>query len=221
MGASLAIKNRVAANAPMTFPTRWYTPEGDSLSSGSASSTINVFTYTVLPEAVPKIYGSIRAISGSTLATMSVATRMASVDAGIVAGERNIMSVLIGANDLGGYAGGTDAAAAAAYSTALAVYLDARRAAGFKVIACTITPRTTAIGSGIAWAAFNARRAIVNTTIRTWVGSHCDAVADFAATSIGADNDCLDTLKYSDGLHPTDAANVVLKDCIKPVINSL
>jgi lysophospholipase L1-like esterase len=69
---------------------------------------------------------------------------------------------------------------------------------------------------------FNTERDTVNATIRTWVGVHADAIADFAADpTMGPDSAAASTTLYSDGTHPTDAGYVLLERVLQPVINGL
>ena len=77
----------------------------------------------------------------------------------------------------------------------------------------TVTPRT--VGG------FNTARNTVNPILRTWVGSYCDAIADFAAdATIGADAHASDVAKYGDGTHPTNATQIVMESIIRPVLNA-
>ena len=69
---------------------------------------------------------------------------------------------------------------------------------------------------------FNTARNTVNTTLRTWVGTHCDAIADFAAdATMGPDAAASNATYYSDGTHPTAAGQVILETVIRSVINAL
>lgn len=80
----------------------------------------------------------------------------------------------------------------------LEAYCDARRAAGWKVVVCTLTPDTQDAGG-------NTFRNAVNALIYAWSpGAHADAIADFAADpTMGPDAAANDTTLYSDGIHPT------------------
>jgi len=59
-------------------------------------------------------------------------------------------------------------------------YCDGRRAAGWKVVIFTLTDRTDGAVSG-AQAAFDTKRAAINTAIRAGWASHADALIDLAA----------------------------------------
>lgn len=188
--------------------TRIYCAEGDSISAADGA-----YPYLFGPNASPAVIGVNRAVSGSGIAQLN--TRAASVDA-IVSGRSGvaqdcILSVLIGANDLAGYVGG-----ASAYAADLATYCDARRAAGWQVVVCTILPKD-------GDATHNARRAVVNADITsTWGGVHCDAIADFAAnTTIGEDADAANPTYYSDGVHLTAAGQAIAEPILRAAVNSL
>lgn len=127
-----------------------------------------------------------------------------------------ILSVLIGAgsSDLIDYIGilgnGLDG-----WLADLAAYCDARRSAGFKVIASTLHPKASVTG-------WETARSYVNPIIRTWVGSHCEAVADYAAHPImGPAAAASDVTLYSDGTHPTALGQTYNLDVFTPVINSM
>lgn len=185
-------------------PVKLYCAEGDSISRSFSYS----FPYTV--GANLSLYGTVRAVSGSTLADL--VSRATGTDAVLPAdktGRKFVLSVLVGANDLTTYAGGSDTIAANNYLTDLAAYCDARRAAGWKVVICTILPHTTAINSGVTDATNNTRRAIVNSSIRSsWVGVHADALADLGGdATMGADTAAVNTSLYADGYHPTSTGH--------------
>jgi lysophospholipase L1-like esterase len=194
--------------------------EGDSISGGFSYS----YPFKFGANASPVVLANVFATSGQTLAGLN--TRAATVDAvlpPIIArvGRRFILTVLIGANDLNGYAGATDAIAAASYTADLAAYCDARRQAGWYVIVCTLLPRDP-----VAAANYNARRNIVNSNITgSWVGLHCDAIADFGAdATVGGDaaaSPASGNTYYADGLHPTDAGQVILEGIIRTKINAV
>jgi lysophospholipase L1-like esterase len=185
--------------------TSVYVSEGDSL---SAQTYGNLF----VPNATTSLIYRNNAVGGSTMATLN--SRAAALDALLPAnrGTRKfILSVMIGANDLNiGYSGG-----ASGYATDLAAYCDARRAAGWIVIVGTLLPR-------IGVTNWSTLRATVNAAIATWVGVHCNGVADFASEpTYGPDAAASDTAKYPDGLHPVAAGYTAMEVVIRPVINGL
>ena len=111
------------------------------------------------------------------------------------------MTVFIGANDI---------AATWKYATvqdwlnALFAYADRWRATGAKVIVATILPQQIP-GKDDYNAEVNRRRAVANPAIRAAIGTHVDAVADYAADPVmGPEAAASDKSLYQDGLHPTD-----------------
>ncbi len=152
-----------AAASSITLATpRIYIAEGDSLTGGFTFC----YPYLFGPNASPSVQAADYGTSGATLSTLN--SRAATIDAIIPPnpGSRKfILSVLLGANDLSG--------TNSTFAADLATYCDARRAAGWKVVVCTVLPST---GGQI-----NTQRGAVNTAIRTWTGVHADAIADFAS----------------------------------------
>lgn len=103
-----------------------------------------------------------------------------------------IVTILIGANDLGEYA------TPEAWLDALWTYTARWKATGAKVAVGTVLPRCN-------YARHNEFRAVVNSAIRGGVGSKIDAVIDYAADpDVGPDAAACDKSWYMDGLHPTD-----------------
>ena len=196
---AMLVQRASVSGITATPAARIYVAEGDSITA--APTTPLSYAYRFGPNANPTVIGEDIAVSGSALADMNA--RAANLDAIIPpnrSGRKFILSVLIGAN-------GID-------TPGLATYLDARRAAGWKVVLCTILPRTAD--------GFNALRDAANTTMRGWVGVHADAIADFAADpTMGPDAAAANTALYSDGTHPTDAGQTILESIIRPVINAL
>lgn len=194
-----------ASSITATSTTRILVAEGDSI-TGAASFD---YPYLFGPNANPALYGVVYAVSGSTIANLN--TRATIVD-GIIppstSGRKFILSVLIGANGLGG------AADVPAWLASLATYLDARRAAGWTVVLCTVLPSTAA--------GFNANRNTANATLSTWVGTHCDALCDFAAeATMGPDAAASNATYYSDGTHPTAAGQALLEVVYRAAVNAV
>jgi lysophospholipase L1-like esterase len=173
-----------------------YVAEGDSITRGTYSGLLS---YANL---VNEVSGGLHRGNVVNLAVGSsqvtgLQSRAATTDTYLQSGQRvNVLSVLIGVNDQ--VSGGLSTST---FLTNFASYCDSRRAAGWKVVVATLLPgtETALINSG-----FEAWRQTVNTALRGWVGSHCDAVADFAASSImGDEADANNTTYYSDKVHPT------------------
>lgn len=181
--------------------------EGDSISSYSGN-------YTGLITDVLSVTGRFNlttsnfAVGGSRLA--DCAARASTVDAAYVADKVNILSILIGTNDLAaGYPGGVSA-----WITAYAAYLDARRLIFEYVMPITIISR-----SGLT----DTDRHAANAGINGFVGSHCDIVADAGATStiMGTDGACNDNTLFMDAVHPTALGYGHMRDSILPSLRLL
>jgi lysophospholipase L1-like esterase len=174
--------------------------EGDSITTNDiATSYASLFH-----AAYPSINYHNTAVSASTLTNLT--SRAATDDALIVPGGLNVMSVLVGANDL-------NSSSAATFLSNLATYLDARRSAGWLVVLCTVLPRNEAGSAG-----FEAKRQASNPTMRTWPGVHCDAIVDFDTTTMGLYASCLDSTLYGDGLHPTALGQSIMYPAYAPVL---
>jgi lysophospholipase L1-like esterase len=112
-----------------------------------------------------------------------------------------LVTVLIGANDLGDY----QYASAQAWLNALWNYVaEVKAKTGAKVAVGTVLPICLP-----QYAAYNTthkeRRPIVNAAIRAAVGSKIDGVYDLAADPVmGPDEAACDTTLFKDGLHPSD-----------------
>jgi lysophospholipase L1-like esterase len=127
---------------------------------------------------------------------------------------KTLLACLIGVNDfIGGITNTTT------FLANYANYLDARRLVFGKVVVCTILPSTSPDVGGVS---FSSWRSTVNATIRTWPGSHCDAVADFAAdATMGPDAAAADTLLYGDGTHPTTLGHTTLEPIYRALLNAI
>jgi lysophospholipase L1-like esterase len=164
--------------------------EGDSITAGLGGTTI--YPTTVMAGLTPIVQGRNFAVAGNQISDLTA--RIATVDAQVnTARARNVLSVLIGHNDL--VAGGESAAT---FVANLKTYCLARRAAGWnRIVLGTLLPSTV---SG-----FNATRDAVNTLIRADT-SFYDYLADYDTNpTIGADSAAANTTYYIDGTHPTTA----------------
>jgi lysophospholipase L1-like esterase len=170
--------------------------EGDSISAGAGSynSLWSMATSDV------KFYR--QAVGGAALgfatdpatANTLYARKQAVLDRKPSSGKF-IVSILIGANDLGG-------SDPVQYVNRLFVLTDQFRAAGARIVIGTILPQGPQAGPN--WMVHNQKRATANQLIRQAVGSRIDAVADFASDPvIGPDAAGSNTLLFSDHLHPS------------------
>lgn len=136
--------------------------------------------------------------------------RASTADSYYTNGHNNVISVLIGANDLGSY---TDAQVTNYYNLVKGYLLD-RRTKGFLTLICTVTPRTN---SG-----FNTPRNLFNSLVRS-DSSWYDGIADFAADPIMGPDWANTNLTYYniDGVHPTTVGENILGDIYRPVVSNL
>lgn len=210
--AGAALMAHVAGSGiSLTDDDLFWIAEGDSITVDT-----NAYVRKYGANSTQNLIGTVSAVSGSQIATMN--TRAAGVDACIPSNrgsKRFVLSVLIGANDL------TAATTTTQFLTDLAAYCDARRAAGWKVVLCTLLPN---INSG-----YNAKRNVANTEIRLWTtggstiaGVHADYICDLAAdATMGPDAASSNTTYYPDGVHPSDAGHTILETVFRPVMNSV
>ena len=139
------------------------------------------------------------AVGGSTLDSMAARS------GGVTTCNPGVLTVLIGANDL---ANVTANPTTQAWLNKLWAYTDGFRAKGIKVAVGTILPQYSASNPTYN-VTFNTRRAEANKAIRASVGTHVDAVIDFAADPVmGPDSAAQDLNLYKDGIHPTDACGL-------------
>jgi hypothetical protein len=214
-GAASVYSNTV--NQTMAgFTSRTYVAEGDSISAVGAGGWNNLANAAAVPAidtyAAAAIGGSALGSPGDAPnpASLSLYARAPSLDARLIPGGTNILSVLIGANGMG-----------PSFLVDFAAYLNARRAAGWYVILCTILPNVS-INSATP------SRNTVNTELRLWAvngsavpGKHADRICDFAAEpSMGDDADYSDTTYYLDGLHPTTLGHEIMRRVFQPVLDA-
>ncbi len=124
--------------------------------------------------------------------------------------SKNIFICWLGTNDI------TSGYTAAQIQTAIRAITDPARAAGFKVVGCTITPRGDALWTGTP--GFETVRTTLNTNLKA--DTNFDAVVDLASVS-QLTNPANGTYYHSDQLHFIDAGLQVIADTIRPVILSL
>jgi hypothetical protein len=183
--------------------------EGDSITAGSGGTTTQTYAVTYPPVANPSLVSYANtAVSASIISNL--VSRAATDDARIVVGDTNILSVLIGANDL-------NTVDAATFLASLTSYLDARRAAGWIVVCLTVLPRVSA-GTDPN---FEARRQTANAAIRGYPGVHCDAVVDLDTTIMGLLASASDTSLYGDGLHPTTLGQTYIEAAYALVVDGI
>ncbi len=186
--------------------------EGHSIAAGSSGSPgySNLMANSFSPGAFGQNFGTGGAAVADLVSRWS--TTAAAIADAIQYGTV-VLFVDIGVNDLS--SGGPYASNPSGFTAALASYLDTARATGAKVVACTLLPRT-------ADAQYLTDRATANTTISGWVGTHADALCDFAGVAgMGADGDASNTTNYTSGLHPTTVGHALLEPTARAAINGL
>lgn len=197
------------ADRGVTLPgiTKLIAVEGDSISDHLLAAGFG-YAYKAFKAAAPTFaIGRNFAVSGSTMTNVNA--RAASVDAMYDPSRaKNVLSILIGRNDLLG------AGSSTAFLASLEAYLTARKAVGWTTLVCTMLPSTA---SNI-----NARRAEVNAWILADPAGVIDAVCDFAANATyGGDAAASDAVKYPDGTHPSDSTQALMGADWSPVAQSL
>jgi lysophospholipase L1-like esterase len=203
---------------PSTSPEKILFAMGDSITDGSFGNTgIGAanpgYVYAAARSASPVIRGGNLGVGGRTIATTNTAfdeTYGPMISAAVAAGGGRdiICTMALGTNDLLTYS------SVSAWLTDFATLCDKVRATGAKLIVATIIPDIDPT--------FNSRRATVNTAIRGWVGTHADAIMDFASDSImGLDVTPSGGTYFQDGTHPTGAGHARLAPYLVAAINSL
>ena len=202
-------KHAIDAGVPVPASTRWLVTAGDSISANTGNYP-SLFMRNASPAAVGVNFaatgyqiGNVAAQAGAMIAMLG---QSAPVD-----GPR-ILTCLLGANDLQFPA--SRAQVDSMFLDPYAAFCDSMRAAGFKVAIGTALPGTRRN--------VNTNREYANPVIRSWVGSHVDAVFDFAADPVmGPDAAALNPAWYPDGIHPSAAGQAVLETLYRPVVNGL
>lgn len=195
------------------FNNSVYVAEGDSISSdafyqggfGIPSTYARLYALTK-----PTLLYYNLAVSGNELLQLINRSPLPETYKG---NGKNVLSVLIGHNDIANNYP-DNGSSRANFLAALAGYLDARRAAGLKVVLCTQLP-STVVG-------FNTERNACNAVMSTWSGLHCDAICDFGADpTMGPDAAAADLSLYIDGIHPTALGQANMKAIITPTLDAL
>lgn len=190
---------------------------GDSQFAGATVTAANAVPYIYAPNAPSPYVGAVYAASGARLsgtgthvqAQITNALRMAPAEIG----SRKFIAVIqVGAND-------NAQIVAATYLATLAGYCDSLRAVGIKVVLSTLTNRRDALADP----GFDTWRTTINSTITSsWIGVHCDAVADIGSdATMGGTTAPDDTTYFSDKLHYTAAGQVIWEALVRAQVNAL
>lgn len=184
--------------------------EGDSITIGSVGTTLLTYANTYPAIASPGLSTfNNTAVSGSQISDV-VSRRTA--DNALKSGTYlNVMSLDIGANDLNVFS-------AATFLTNFAAACDTIRADGWTLVLSTVLHRGSYPGTDPA---FNSRVDTANATIRTWVGTHCDALVDWETTIMGITVNSFDTALFPDGLHPSALGHSYMLPAYSAVVNGI
>ena len=206
-------------SAPAGYPLNCplIATSGDSISIGTGTSTLQQGMFTIM---MPNIWPTAPAklllggVGGQTIA--GAVSRYPTIQKPRYSASRtkNIMIAQIGTNTL---------SVTTPASTVLASYFahcDTMRADGWKVIACTILPRSDINITNPNW---TTDRAAYNSGIVANWAQHADALCDFASVSgMGADGNETNTTNYNiDKLHPKATGYVLLEPTIRAAVLSL
>lgn len=197
---------RAAASGISLAPARIVIGEGDSLTANGGS-----MYFSSIPATSPKRIGSVKAVSGSTLANL--VSRAAVIDDMVpteLGSNENALVVQIGTNDL-------SSIDAATYITSLQSYLAARKLVTQRKLGiATILPRNNAT--------FNTRRATVNAWITTSAvaDGYADFVVDYAADpTYGVDAAAANATHYPDGIHYSAAGGTAMASILTTALDAL
>jgi lysophospholipase L1-like esterase len=213
----IAARLRARGETALGYLSKLIVWEGDSLTDPNSVLTQNLgHVYKTSRALTSVVQGVSLALGGSTLnsgfgATGAVTDREGRLD--LLYDKRrtrHVLCVWIGANDMHSIDGTT-------MYTRYKAYCQRQRAKGWKVLAYTCTPQTTAVDAN-----FNTRRAVFNPLVQGGWGDFADGLVDLGAdATIGPDAAASDTLLYSDGLHLTALGQDSVKALELPVLTSV
>ena len=186
--------------------SRWVVFDGDSLTYGQGVTNGTHYPPVTVAATSRQWHGVNVAIGGQKLGSMTTAgpTR---VDTQYDATREKNVLVIWSSNDL-------SVSTAAETHDLLEAYCLARQAAGWTVLVCNATPRTT---SG-----FNTLRNAYNVLIAANYTDYADGLIDLAADStIGDDADASNATYYGDGVHMTTAGYAIVAGLVTTALDAL
>jgi len=207
-----------AKPVPVGYPTTapFIAINGDSIAAGAAGTLLNdawawVMEQNLRQGSYPTAEVGNFAISGSGTAPATIAACLPFWSG---ARAKNIAFLASGTNDI----------ATGNFATLIAAYwaqCDSLRATGYKVIACTVLPRTDAMA--VSQATFDANRASFNTEVTTNWTLHADALANAAAVAgMSTNADVNAGINYSvDKVHPNGIGHRLLEPTYRAAAISL
>lgn len=188
--------------------------DGDSLTAGSGSSAGRSYPSQTVVGLDSRATHSNIGLSGATM-QMILDRAAATVDPLLVTEGMNVVVLRAGTNDLFFSAGATPPEDVHADIVA---YCNGRRAAGWKIVVTTITPRSDASTP----ANFETSRQTLNTLIRNNWTTYADALADIAADPLLGDaGDETNKQYYTDLVHHTDNGYRVSADIVRRALGRL
>lgn len=181
------------------------TMEGDSICLGLGSTSYErAWAQVMQQNGITMLNYNGGGFSGRTAATVATyasnrATRCKQANA------TNIVIVFAGSNDMG-----LTATPPATVLTSLQSITTTYRAAGYKVVMCTILPRNGAFGGGQTGTQFEIDRQSLNTSIRNAGSALWDALCDMGGNPLIGDVANLTTYFPADQVHLNDAGYAIL-----------
>ena len=205
--AQLAIGQRVTLGA--TSSQRVILFLGSSITSALGSAVADGYVDQIGQHLVPLSLGANWGFAGNGLVNLLAQEELIEEAFAGSPLQEQIISFEVGANDL---------ATGVNVTTLLSTYsalCDRQRARGRKVVVHTAMFRTDGnMGS--------TERGTFNTAVRTWVGVHCDAIADWAANAtMGTDTSPNNATNFQDLVHPTIAGYAILEPITRAAINGV
>lgn len=212
--------NYIASNFSLQTP-RTVIFLGSSITWGQLAES---YAYLTAVNLVPGSFGANWGVSGYNLGNISAgASQIDTTIAASAPSQEYVLICEIGVNDLGvgnPYSGNPNG-----FTTAYAAFLDARKTAAavagktLKIIVHTIMARLDQSDGGTQ---FLSDRAVVNPTLLSWVGTHCNASADWASdATMGTNTAPNNTTYFGDKVHPTEAGYTLLEPYTRNAINSV
>lgn len=198
---------------PYTTAKKFVLFQGDSITSGLG--VVNGYAYLAsMSNSIPHLNTAQIALGGRRLeldngGVISVVNMLATVNGYLsVNSKTKVLSLLIGANDLGlgTYATGAD------YYAALKSCCLLIKSMGWKVCLGTIIANSSST--------INTKRNACNTLIRG-DNSFWDALADYDTTAMGVDANGSDATYFIDGTHPTAYGHYLMAPVCATALNSL
>lgn len=180
--------------------------EGDSLSVKRSGNYVGMYAAA---RPTITVYGL--AVGGSTVVTMAARAQ------GVVDKRPEVLTVLIGTNNLTVYG------SPQAFLDKLYAYTDPMRALGIKVAVGTILPKYNPAWTTLQETTWTTDRAAVNVAIRqAAISGRIDDVIDFAADPVmGHDAAARDVTLYGDGTHPTALGQTRMAAIYTPRVDQL